>query len=189
MSIYNASKVPTIIMRVLGLAVAAVVVIAAAQLLMLSFEIDPLFSREAIHRLTGWIQGDPSTGAGILSGIALVIASLVGLWMYGRLLGAGGRVLTTRRRRGWTKLDRTTLEDTFERRLAALDRRNDIRVRITRRGRVNVRLVTPDPSAMGPAQEIRDALDDHCAERALPCRSGRIKATVPRRMNWRRKVR
>ncbi|MCY3560029.1 MAG: hypothetical protein OXH20_02490 [bacterium] len=102
---------------------------------------------------------------------------------------AGGRVLTTRRGRGWTKLDRPTLEDAIERRLEAIDRRNDVRVRITRRGRVHVRLVTPDTSAIGPIQEARDAIDEHCAERVLPCRSGRITATVPRRMTRRRQVR
>lgn len=186
---YNASKAPTISLRAIGAVVAAIVLMAAMQLLMLSFEIDPLFSRETIDDLGGWVRGSPSTGTGIFVGIALVLLALGGLWKFGRMFAAGRRVLTTRRRRGWTKLDRITLEDALERQLEAIDRRSDVRVRITRRGQVNVRLVTPDPSAVGPVQEIRDAIDGQCAARALPCRSGRITATVPRRLTRRRQIR
>ena len=186
---YNASKAPTISLRIIGAAVAGIVLLAAAQLLMLSFEIDPPLSRGAVDDLTGWVQGSPSTGTGLFVGIALVLLALGGLWKFGRSLGTGGRVLTTRRWQGWTKLDRITLEDAFERQLEAIDRRNDVRVRITRRGQVNVRLITPDPSAIGPIQEMRDAIDEHCTARDLPCRSGRITATTPRRMTRRRQVR
>ncbi|MCY3953820.1 MAG: hypothetical protein OXG69_14925 [bacterium] len=186
---YNASKSPTISLRAIGAVVAGIVLLAAAQLLMLSFEIDPPLSRGAVDDLTEWVRGSPSTGTGLFAGIALVLLALGGLWQLVRTFGTGGRVLTTRRRRGWTKLDRITLEDAIERRLEAIDRRSDVRVRITRRGQVNVRLVTPDPSAVGPVQELRDAVDEQCAARALPCRSGRITATVPRRMTRRRRVR
>lgn len=186
---YHSSRAPAIGLRAVGLVVAGIVLLAAAQLLMLSFEIDPPLSRAAIDDLGGWVRGSPSTGTGIFVGIALVLLALGGAWKFGRMFGTGGRVLTTRRWRGWTKLDRVTLEDAIERQLEAIDRRNDVHVRITRRGQVNVRLVTPDPSAIGPVQEIRDAIDVQCASRALPCRSGRITATVPRRMTRRRKVR
>lgn len=186
---YHTSRTPTISLRAIGLVVAGIVLLAAAQLLMLSFEIDPPLSRDAIDDLAGWVRGSPSTGTGIFVGIALVLLALRGVWTFGRMFGTGGRVLTTRRRRGWTKLDRVTLEDAVERQLEAIDRRNDVHVRITRRGQVNVRLVTPDPSAIGPAQEIRDAIDELCTSRGLPCRSGRITATVPRLMKRRRQVR
>ena len=145
--------------------------------------------RAAVDDLDRWVRGSPSTGTGIFVGIALVLLALGGMWKFGRMFGTGGRVLTTRRRRGWTKLDRVTLEDAIERQLEAIDRRNDVHVRINRRGRVNVRLVTPDPSTIGPIQEIRDAIDEQCTSRALPCRSGRITATTPRRMTRRRQVR
>lgn len=186
---YHTSRTPTISLRVIGLVVAGIVLLAAAQLLMLSFEVDPPLSRAAIEDLGEWVRGSPSTGTGIFVGIALMLLALGGMWTFGRMFGTGGRVLTTRRWRGWTRLDRGTLENAIERRLEAIDRRNDVRVRISRRGQVNVRLVTPDPSAIGPVQEIRDAVDDQCASRALPCRSGRITATVPRRMTRRRQVR
>ena len=186
---YHVSKTPTISLRVIGLVVAGIVLLVAAQLLLLSFEIDPPLSRAAIDDLGEWVRGSPSTGTGLFVGIALALLALGGLWNFGRMLGTGRRVLTTRRWRGWTTLDRITLEDAVERQLEAIDRRNAVRVRVTRRGQVNVRLVTPDPSAIGPAQEIRDAIDAQCTSRALPCRSGRITATVPRRMTRRRQVR
>ena len=186
---YHTFKTPTISLRVIGLVVAGIVLLAAAQLLLLSFEVDPPLSRAAVDDLDRWVRGSPSTGTGIFVGIALVLLALGGMWKFGRTFGTAGRVLTTRRRRGWTKLDRITLEDAIERQLDAIDRRNDVHVRINRRGRVNVRLVTPDPSAIGPIQEIRDAIDEQCTSRALPCRSGRITATTPRRMTRRRQVR
>ena len=123
----------TISLRVIGLGVAAIVLMAASQLLMLSFETDPLLAQNTI--------------------------------------------------------DRATLEDAIERRLEIIDRRNDIAVRINRRGRVNARLVTPDPSMSGPVQEMRDTIDAQCESRSLPCRSGRITSTVPRLLTSRRQVR
>ena len=88
------------------------------------------------------------------------------------MLGTGRRVITTRHRRGWTKIDRATLEDAIERRLEIIDHRNDIAVRINRRGRVNARLVTPDPSMSGPVQEMRDTIDAQCESRAaVPIRA------------------
>ena len=185
----NVSKTPTISLRAIGAVVAGIVLVVAAQLLMLCFEIDPPLSRAAIDDLGGWVRASPSTGTGIFVGLALALIALGGLWKFGRTLGTGRRVLTTRRWRGWTKLDRITLEHAIERQLEAIDRRTDVRVRISRGGQVNVRLVTPDPSAIGPVQEIRDAIDEQCTSRALPCRSGRITATVPRRMTRRRQVR
>ena len=131
----------------------------------------------------------PLMGPGVLAGgaLALLTISLVRAWA--RMLGTGRRVITTRHRKGWTKIDRDTLEDALERRLEVIDRRNDIVVRINRRSRVNARLVTPDPSVSGPAQEMRDTIDAQCESRSLPCRSGRITSTVPRFLTSRREVR
>lgn len=169
--------------------VAALTLMAATQLLLLSFETDPLLSTNTIDDIAGWIRERPRPGPGILGGLALgVVAGWLG-WALVRSFGTDRRVITTRRRRGWTKLDRASLEAAFERRLEAVDRRNDVRVSVSRRGRVDATLVTPDPSAIGPAQELRDVIDETCAARSLPCRSGRIVATVPRRSTARREVR
>ena len=177
------------VVRVLGLSVAAIVLMAATQLLLLSFETDPLFSRERVDDIAGWIRDRPRVGAGMLVGVALGLLALWLLWAIVSTLGTDRPSITTRRRDGWTRIDRATLEDAIERELEAVDRRNDIRVDITRRGRVDLTLTTPDPSRAGPAQELRDVLDRLCEERSLPCRSGRITTTVPRRMTVRRKVR
>ena len=176
-------------LRVLGLGVAALVLLAATQLLLLSFESDPLFSRSRIETFNDWVRGRPRPGPGILLGVALAGVSVWLAWAVVKSLGTDRRVITTRRRGGWTKLDRATLEDSIERRLETIDRRNDVDVSITHRGRVDVNIITPDPSALGPVQELRDAIDELCGARALPCRSGRITASVPRRLTARRRVR
>ena len=189
MKTFNTTKLWTVSLRVIGLGVAAIVLMAATQLLMLSFETDPLLPQNTIDSLGDWIRRRPLMGPGILAGGALALLTIVLFWSWIRMLGTGRRVITTRHRKGWTKIDRATLEDAIERRLEIIDRRNDIAVRINRRGRVNARLVTPDPSMSGPVQEMRDTIDAQCESRALPCRSGRITSTVPRLLTSRRKVR
>ncbi len=176
-------------LRLLGLIVAAIVLMAATQLLLLSFETDPLLDRERVDSIADWIRDRPRAGAGILIGGALGLLVIWLVWAAISTLGTDRRVITTRRRGGWTKVDRATLEDAVERRLEAVDRRSDVSVGISRRGRVDLKVTTPDPARAGPVQELRDATDDLCTSRSLPCRSGRITVTVPRRMTARRRVR
>ena len=189
MKTLDTTKLLTISLRVVGLGVAAIVLMAASQLLMLPFETDPLLPQNTIDSLGDWIRRRPLMGPGVLAGGALALLTISLVWAWVRMLGTGRRVITTRHRKGWTKIDSATLEDAIERRLEVIDRRNDIVVRINRRGRVNARLVTPDPSVSGPAQEMRDTIDAQCESRSLPCRSGRITSTVPRFLTSRRKVR
>ncbi len=189
MKTLKTTKLWTVSLRVIGLGVAVIVLMAATQLLMLSFETDPLLAQNTIDSLGNWIRRRPLMGPGVLAGGALALLTVLLLWSWVRMFGTGRRVLTTRHWKGWTKIDRATLEDAMERRLEIIDRRNDVVVRINRRGRVNARLVTPDPSVSGPAQEMRDTIDAQCESRALPCRSGRITSTVPRLLTNRRKVR
>lgn len=174
---------------VLGVGVAAAVLAVATQLLLLSFETDPLVSSGRVDELTSWITGRQRAGVAMLAGIALVALSLFAAWAFVRSFGTDRRVITTRKRAGRTRLDRDTLEDAIERRLESIDRRNDVAVRIKRSGRVDLTLTTPDPSLVGPVQELRNAIDELCAERSLPCRSGRIVASVPSRMSARRRIR
>ena len=177
------------LLRGLGLAVAVIVLMAATQLLLLSFETDPLISEERLADFTGWLENRPRAGIGMLAGIALVALAITLGWAIIRTFGVDRRVITTRREHGWTKLDRPTLEDAIERRLEAVDRRNDVKVNVDRRGKVNLAITTPDPTSTGPVQELREALDTVCEERALPCHSGRITATAPRRLTNRRRIR
>jgi len=169
--------------------VAAIVVMAATQLLMLGFESSPLLTQGQVDSLTGWIDDRPHVATGLLAGIALVLVSIYLIVSIIRSMGTDRRVITTRRRHGWTRFDCSTLEDAVERKLAAVDRRNDVTAHATRRGRIDLSIVTPDPTAMGPARELREALDDYCTQRTLPCRSGRVTATTPRRMTKRRRIR
>ena len=178
-----------IVLRVLGLGVAAIVLVAATQLLLLGFEADPLLSRSRVDSFVRSIQDPVHPGPGILVGLALVGLAALLLGVIVASLRTDRPVLTTRRRGGWTKIDRKTLADALERRLEDVDRRSDLDLEVTRRGRVNVKIVTPDPAAAGPAQELRDAVDDEIERRGLPCRSGRITVNVPRRMTSRRRIR
>ncbi len=176
-------------LRVVGVGVAALILVAATQLLLLSFETDPLISRGRLGDVVDWIESRPSPGAAVLVGGALVVIALALLVAAVRSVGPDRRVITTRRRHGWTKLDRATLEDAFERHLEHIDRRNDVHVRVRRNGRVDLTIITPDPTVMGAVKELRDGVDEICQERSLPCRSGRIVSSTPRRMTSRRRVR
>jgi hypothetical protein len=179
----------SLLSRGIGLLVAAVALVVAAQWLLLGLEYDPLFDRGRVDDLTDWITGDVRRGAELLVGIAVILAALVVGWTLWQSKGVDRPVITTRRRRGWTKVDRRNLADVIERRLETVDRRSDLEVKLTRRGRVDLRLVTPDPSALGPIQEYRDVIDELATQQHLPIRSGRVVVTVPRRMTARRKVR
>jgi hypothetical protein len=179
----------TLFRRGIGLLVAAIVLTVAAQWLLLGLEYDPLIDRTQVDDLTGWITGDPRKGAELLVGMAVVLAALVIGWVLWQSRGVDRPVITTRRRHGWTKVDRHNLADAIERRLETVDRRSDLEVKVRRRGRVDLRLVTPDPSALGPIQEYRDTIDELATEQHLPIRSGRVVVTVPRRMTSRRRIR
>ncbi len=178
-----------IALRLVGFGVAAIVLVAATQLLLLSFEADPLVSRQRLGDIVDWIQDRPSPGAAVLSGGALVLVGSVLAVAIVRSRGPDRRVITTRRRGGWTKLDRATLEDAIERELEHVDRRNDVRARVRRNGRIDLDIVTPDPTVTGPVKELRDTVDHLSETRSLPCRSGRIVVTTPRRLTARRRVR
>ena len=168
---------------------AAIVLMAATQLILVGFESTPLLSAERVDEIAAWLRRPPLPGAAMLAGIGL---TAIALGLFVALLSSFGpdrSVITTRRRGGWTKLDRASLEEAIERRLESIDRRNDVDVRIGRRGVVKLDIVTPDPSHMGPAHELREAVDALCDDRALPCRSGRVTTTTPRRTTNRRRVR
>lgn len=168
---------------------AAIVLTAAAQLLLLAFESSPLIDRDQLEDVTGWIRRRPVVGAGLLAGLALLVGAAGLVLAIGRSFGTDRRVIVTRRREGWTKLDRASLEDAIERRLEAVDRRTDVKARVGRDGRVNLALTTPDPSSTGPMRALREELEELCQERGLPCRVGRVRASTPRRASGRRRVR
>ncbi len=180
----------TVVARALGLTGALLVLAVAVQWLLLGFEADPLLDHGRVRDLTDWIAERPRAGAALFSGIALVMGCLVLLWVLWSTRTLDRLVITTTRARsGWTKIDRLTLGASLTRVLDAIDRRTDLTVHVTRRGRVDLRVVTPDPSSVGSLQELRDAIDALAASRNLPIRSGRITVTVPRRMTARRRVR
>jgi hypothetical protein len=159
--------------RIIGLGVAAIVAVAATQLLTLGFETEPLVSRTAVSTVTDWVRRPPQPGAGILAAIAVVLggiaALLGGLWPR-----RGSAAIITRRRDGWTRIDRKSLQDAIERRLETVDRRSNVKTRVSRSGRIDLAITSIDTDFDGPPAKLRDAVEDLCDQRQLPCRAGTI---------------
>ncbi len=177
------------ILRGVGLAVALVMLAFAIQLLLLGFEASPLIGGEQLDDLTSWLRRRPLVGAGLLAGIGILAVSAGLWWSIARSFGVDRRVITVRERDGWTKLDLPTLEDAIERDLESVDRRNDVTASIGRSGSTRLKITTPDPSAKGPVDELRQRFATLCRERGVPCRLGRVTVSTPRRRTGRRRIR
>lgn len=92
-------------------------------------------------------------------------------------------------RRDGLRIDRDSLGASLERRLEPLDRRVDASIAVSRRGRVDLRLVTPDPSVVGPVAEQTTALTEILTDRGLPCRLGNVNVIDVRKLKSRHRVR
>jgi hypothetical protein len=171
-----------------GLAVAGIVLTAATQLLLHGFETDPMLSAGTVDSLADWIERRPREGAALLGGIALCLLGVALSWLAWTSRVDHQIAITTRRANGWTKVDRKTLAEALARRLEDIDRRSDVRLTVNRQGRVDLRVVTPDPSISGPIPKYRDAIDQEAGARHLPVRAGRVTTTRPRTMTGRRRV-
>jgi hypothetical protein len=178
--------------RIAGLAVAVTVMVAAGQLLAVSFDQQPLVGTDLAGRIERWVRSTPSSGAATLAGAALVVT---GVWLIVLVIRSrvsnGGVVTVHRRKRsgGGVAVDRNTLADALQRELSKVDQRADVDVHVRRSGRIDLDVVTPDPTPTGSVLNIRERLDEIVAERHLPCRSGRIRSTRPRKVKGRRRVR
>lgn len=170
--------------RIVGLCVAAASAVAATQFLTLGFETKPLMTTDTVATLTDWIRRPPMPGPGVLAAIALAVAGFAALagTVWPR---RGPSAITTRRRLGWTRIDRRSLEAAIQRRLEALDRRSDLNTTVHRSGRVDIEVVTIDTALDGPGAKVRDALEELCVERQLPCRPGVV--TVQGRKSTKRR--
>lgn len=87
------------------------------------------------------------------------------------------------------RIDRDSLAASLERRLEPIDQRVDATVSVSRRGKVDLRVVTPDVSATGPAAEHIAVLSDVITERSLPCRLGVVSVVDVRKLKNRHRVR
>lgn len=177
--------------RVCGLAASLFVVALAAQWLSLSFGWDPLVSIETVRRRSDDIAGPLREGPAMLVAVALGVVALGALVGWLLSLRHPNRDATFRvgARADRLRIDRDSLAASLERRLAPLDRRVDADVTVTRRGRVDVRLVTPDVSATGPIAEHTEFLADVLTERGLPCRVGNVDVVDVRRLKDRHRIR
>jgi hypothetical protein len=174
-------------LRLAGLTSAAAMLFAAAQLLLLSFEVDPVLNRSRLGTVVDWISDRPRPGPGILAGLALLVLAAWLVWSFVKSFGPRQRAIRIARHDadGSTRVDVSTLEAAIERHVDSIEPRGDVRVRLKRSGRIDAILTTPDISRTGPSQRLRDAIDEFCIDRSLPCRSGRITVSTPRRVRRR----
>ncbi len=179
-------------LRIAGLAVAVTMMVAAGQLLAVSFDRQPVVGSDLAGRIERWVRSTPSSGAAMIAGVALIVAGLwLGVVVFRSRVSSGSVITVQRRRRagGGVAVDRRTLGDALQRELGKVDQRADVDVHVRRSGRIDLDVVSPDPTPTGSSLDVRERLDTIVAERHLPCRSGRIRATRPRAVKGRRRVR
>ena len=173
-------------LRLLGLCLAFLILAVGVQLLLISFEVEPLVSRSRLARFDEWVRRRPRSGPGLLAGTAMAVSAAWLVWAFYRSFGPDRRMIVTRQQDGYTRVDMASLEAAIERHAETLDLRGSVRVKLDRSGRVDATLTTSDPSASGPSQELRDSIDEFCLVRSIPCRSGRITVGPARRSRRRR---
>lgn len=177
--------------RVCGFVACASVVALAAQWLSISFGWDPLVAIGTVEQRTADIKGSLRDGPAIIAAVGVVLVGLLclGAWLLAMRRPARDDTFRVGARRDGLRIDRDSLGASLERRLEPLDRRVDSTVAVSRRGRVDLRLVTPDPSVTGPAAEQSAALTDILTERGLPCRLRDVKIIDVRKLKSRHRVR
>ena len=178
-------------MRVCGFAVCGFAIVVAAQWLSLSFGWDSLFSADTVRRRTDDIAGTIREGPAMLVAVGVGIVGLVASigWLLSFRHSSRDTTFKFGSRSDQVRIDRETLAASLERNLEPLDQRVDVSVSVSRRGRVDLRLVTPDVSATGPAAEHVSVLTDSLGERGLPMRIGRVDVVDVRRLKSRHRVR
>jgi len=176
--------IPRTAARLANIVVAFLVALLATQLLSIGFEAAPPLSEGTIESTTDWIRRPPLAGAGILIGIILTtlgVVVLVGAFWPTRMSTPS---ITTRRRDGWTRLDRTSLTAAIDRELAAVDATAHVSTVVHRSGRVDLAIDSLDAAVDGPGSKVRAALDDLVERRRLPCQVGTV-SIQPRRVGRR----
>lgn len=180
-----------IIARVCGFAACAIAVAVAAQWLSLSFGWDPLVETATVDRWADRIAGPVREGPAFLAAVGVVALGLLGLFAWALTFRHPMSDDTFRvgPRGNLVRIERNSLAASLERRVEHLDRRVDASVDVSRRGRVDLKVVTPDPSATGPAAEHAAEISKILTERGLPCRLRRVDVIDVRRLKSRHRVR
>jgi hypothetical protein len=180
-----------VIARICGFAACASVVALAAQWLSISFGWDPLVGTDTVDRWTDRIGGPLREGPAMLAAIGVVAAGglCFGAWLLTLHHPMRDDTFRAGTRRDRVRIDRDSLAASLERRLEHVDQRVDASVQVSRRGRVDLRVVTPDPSVSGPAAEHAAELGKVLTERGLPCRVRKVDIVDVRRVKSRHRVR
>lgn len=158
--------------RIAGLAGGAALATVAAQLLTIGFEAEPVLDPATVADLQAWLVRRPRTGAALLGGVVLCLAGVAAL--AGTLLVRvrRGPVVPLGRAAdgGRTVVDAPAAASAVARAVRELDSRVEASARLTRRGRLVLRIRTPEPGLAGHLADIRDHVERICTERGIPCR-------------------
>jgi hypothetical protein len=180
-----------LVSRLVGFAACALAAVVAAQWLSLGLGWDPLIDLDTVQRRTDEWRSSLREGPAMLAALASIAGGLVLLaaWVLaGRRSRADGTFRLTRTR-GAMRVDRASLAASLERRLDPIDRRVDATVSVSRRGNVDLRLVTPDTSATGTVAEHTRELSALLDQRGLPCKLRSVDVIDVRRLKSRHRVR
>jgi hypothetical protein len=166
-------------LRLVGLAVAAVVLAVAAQCLTRAVADAPLLDEDNTDSTVAWLGRTHGEGVEILVGLGLVV---LGLWL------AYAFVTTMRSTRrvlhvptagtGRTTMDRRALARSIERAVNTSPREPQVSVGVTGRGRVDATVSTSatDGETDGEAaRRVRATIGRIIEDRGLPCRAGRVR--------------
>lgn len=177
--------------RLVGFIACAAVIVVAAQWLSLSFGWDPVIGIDAVTRRSNRFRSPLNDGVAILVAVALGVAGLTLLiaWVLAGRRTRDDRTFRVGRRNRRLRIDRNSLAASIERRLEHLDQRVDATVDISRRGNVNLRLVTPDTSATGTVAEHTNAVTSMLSDRGLPCKLRSVDVVDVRKLKTRHRVR
>lgn len=180
-----------VLTRLVGLVACALVVVIAAQWLSLSFGWDPLIAIDTVADRTEDFTSSLREGPAMLAAIAILVVGLGFLvsWLLAGRRTRDDRTFRVGNRDRRLRIDRSSLAASLERRLDPVDQRVDATVSVSRRGRVDLRLVTPDTSATGTVADHTAHLRSVIDERSLPCRLGSVDVVDVRRLKSRHRVR
>ncbi len=177
--------------RLAGFAACAILILIAAQWLSLGFGWSPMIGTDTVAERANRVTSTLNEGAAILIAVALIIGGIVLFvaWLLAGRRTHDDRTFRIGKKSRRLRIDRNTLAASIERRLEPLDRRVDATVDVTRRGHVDLRLVTPDTSATGTVAEHTALVTDVLDERNLPCRLRKVDVIDVRKLKTRHRVR
>lgn len=180
-----------VLTRLVGMTTCAVFVVLAAQWMSISFGWTPLIELDTVQRRTDRFSSTLREGPAMLVAVGLIMvgALLFVAWLLAARRTRSDRTFRVGERSRRLRIDRPSLAASLERTLESLDQRVDATVNVSRRGAVDLRLVTPDISVTGTVAEHTELLTSTMERRNLPCRLRTVDVVDVRKLKTRHRVR